>query len=264
MNVTKLQYRVKKEFGSDLYSFLRRKIQEEGLFDYEVASILKVNAASIGELRRAMGLSNQRKFIRRFEQNYGPDAVKVFKKIVDDPFKTLSDAARHFGFSREYARHVYKKLYGQPYSEEHKKKMLLRKLKKIEEKNMSSSRRRALMSVRERMRLLGLETGITNCGRAAVIVLDGKKVCLKISSSPVKINGKKYFHFNNMGCTCIDCDFYICICQDEKEEAHYIIPSDEMPKATLSILHPPVTDRTKYAKFREAWHLFKTGTESGD
>jgi hypothetical protein len=50
-----------------------------------------------------------------------------------------------------------------------------------------------------------------------------------------------------------DCDFFICVCQENGNNAHYIIPYDAMPKAGISIpIHP---GKSKYSQFREAWDL---------
>jgi len=81
--------------------------------------------------------------------------VKKFKKIIENPDNSLAGVARHFGFSREYARQVYKKVYGYPYTEAFQNKLQLRKRK------MLASRKKPkhlelLIKVREKMESLGL------------------------------------------------------------------------------------------------------------
>ncbi len=246
------------EIQEELKELLKKQVQEEGLFDYEIAAQLRVHPTLVSRIRKSLGLSKNKRFVRRFEQKYGKGAVDTFRRMVKDPEKSLSDVARHFGFTREYARHVYSKIYGQPYSVEHKKKLLARRKKRIEEKSQASKRMRVLRRVREKMSSHGISTDVKRRGRASLILSNGCKVALKISSSPVTINQRQYFHFNNNGCSCPDCDFFICICMHENKETHYVIPAHAMPKTTLSILHPS-SHNTKYAQYKEAWELLKQG-----
>jgi len=68
------------------------------------------------------------KFVERFERKYGKGAIAIFIGIIEKLSSNLSDVARAFGFTREYARHVYKKIYGVPYSEMRQAKLRLRRL----------------------------------------------------------------------------------------------------------------------------------------
>ena len=56
-------------------------------------------------------------FSVRFESKYGPGSVDEFNKIAMDPHKSLAEAARRYGFSREYARHVFRQIHGFPYTQ---------------------------------------------------------------------------------------------------------------------------------------------------
>lgn len=108
--------------GSNLFDFLKEKVEEEGLYDYEIARILGVGRGRIGQLRRDFGINRKNGFSRRFERKYGRDAVARFKNLVEDPKNSLADAGNYFGFSREYARQVYEKICGCPYTEAYKRK----------------------------------------------------------------------------------------------------------------------------------------------
>lgn len=248
----------------ELRELLVAKVQNEGLFDYEIASLLRVNPSLVSKVRRSLGLDNKKRFMRRFEQKYGQGAIGLFKEMVKDPDKSLSEVARHFGFTREYARHVYKKLFGEPYTLEHKRKLQAKRLKRMREQGGASARVRMIKRVVEKMRSFGIPTDVKRRGRASLILSNGCKVALKISSSPVTINRRQYFHFNNSGCSCPDCDFFICICIHEGKETYYVIPAHAMPKTTLSILSPAISQKTKYSRYQDAWDLLKQGCICGD
>ncbi len=111
-NKTILESYVEVRFDTDLYEFIRQKVQVDKLHDYEIASLLDVSDSTIRELRNAYGIKRANAFLRRFERRYGNGAVERFKKMVENPNSTLDDIGRHFEFSREYARQVYKKIYG--------------------------------------------------------------------------------------------------------------------------------------------------------
>ena len=113
---------VKEHFGMDLYDFIKYKAEEESFYDYEIASLLRVTPGLVRNLRNTFGIKRSNGFSRRFEGRYGKGAVERFKKIIEDPKNSLSDVARHFGFSRQYAWQVYRKIYGCPYTEAYKRK----------------------------------------------------------------------------------------------------------------------------------------------
>ena len=116
-NIAYLKERVRKRFGRGLHDFLKEKIEGEGLFDYEVAALLDVSPTLVRRFRLAYGLTRNRRagFRRCFERKYGPGAVNRFRELIEAPGTSLQDLAQHFGFSREYARQVFQKIYGFPY-----------------------------------------------------------------------------------------------------------------------------------------------------
>ncbi len=132
MTKTDLNERAKAYFGRDLNNLLRQKIEVEGAWDYEVADMLHVKHHHVGLLRRRLGLDRTRGFPGRFDRKYGPGAVMRFKETIENPEKNLTDAGDYFGFSREYARQVYRKLYGCAYGENHGKLKTLEKKRRFE------------------------------------------------------------------------------------------------------------------------------------
>lgn len=78
----------------------------------EIAGSLNVSPALIGRLRKEFGIKRADGFQRRFQNKYGEDALEVFQGMIEVSGASLSDVARHFGFSRQYASDVYKKIHG--------------------------------------------------------------------------------------------------------------------------------------------------------
>lgn len=111
-----LEAYARKHFGLTLYSFLKKKAKDEALYDHEIAGILGVSRGRIGELRRGLGISKKDGFEARFERKHGKGAVAQFKNLIENPATSLADVGNTFGFSREYARLVYREIYGIPYT----------------------------------------------------------------------------------------------------------------------------------------------------
>ena len=109
------------QFGMDLYGFIKQKIQVDQLYDYEIAFLLKVNKATIGKWRKAYGIKKADAFTRRFDRRYGKGSIEKFKKMAENPDIKLIEIAKHFGVTKQYVSHVYKKIYGCTYREAIKK-----------------------------------------------------------------------------------------------------------------------------------------------
>lgn len=99
----KLKSYVQVQFGTDLYGFIKRKSHVDGLYDYEIASLLKVSHSMVTKLRIAYGIKRADGFSGRFDRRYGKGSVEKFKKMAEHPDTTLTEIGRHFGFSKEYA-----------------------------------------------------------------------------------------------------------------------------------------------------------------
>ncbi len=92
--------------------FLHKKIAHEHLTDAEIARILGVATTTIFNWRHKFQIPRAEKFERKFTEKYGKDAISVFQRMVDRQ-ATFQEIGDHFGFTREYARQVYQKLYPQ-------------------------------------------------------------------------------------------------------------------------------------------------------
>jgi len=153
---TKLESYVKVQFGTDLYGFIKQKAQVDGLYDYEIASLLKASDSMIKKLRNAYGIKRVNGFSRRFDRKYGKGSVERFKKMVENPDSTLAETGRHFGFSKEYARQVYKRIYGSAYTEAFKKKRLVKKNKGLTRRTKRSKQFGDQTEVRKKIESMGL------------------------------------------------------------------------------------------------------------
>jgi hypothetical protein len=120
----------RERFGLSLYDFLRQKTEKEALYDYEIARILGVSRGRIGHLRRSLGINRKNAFAGRFERRYGKGAVTQFTNLIENPENSLADTGNHFGFSREYARQVYREIQGCPYTMAYRKRREKRARKK--------------------------------------------------------------------------------------------------------------------------------------
>jgi AraC-like DNA-binding protein len=249
-----LEIAVRARSGMDLPEFVRCKVEGEGLCDYEVAHLLNVDAASIGRLRKAYGIERANAFPRRFESTYGKGALETFKKIIEKPEKTLADVARHFGFSREYARQVFKKVYNVPYTQMHGKKIIKRKRLRFQTR-MKSKRVGSLMKVIAKLRSLGFEPCVVNQGSAFAIAINGLKLGFRSTSCCSQVGSKRYFRISRGRGPSPDHDFYICLCGTNGESVHYVIPSMMMPRSGVYLIPQASPEESKYARFKEAWNL---------
>ena len=153
---TKLESYVEAQFGMDLYGFIKQKAQVDGLYDYEIASLLEASDSMITKLRNAYGIKRVNGFSRRFDRKYGKGSVERFKKMAENPDSTLAEIGKHFGFSKEYARQVYKRIYGSAYTEAFKKKRLAKKKKGLTGRTKRSKQFGDLTEVSKKMKFMGL------------------------------------------------------------------------------------------------------------
>jgi len=91
-------------------TILREKIQYGSSSDQELAEILNVHPSTISRWRNRFDIPPADKFEKRFRKKYGRNSIEIFKKMVEEE-ASLQKIANHFGFTREYARQVYNKLY---------------------------------------------------------------------------------------------------------------------------------------------------------
>jgi hypothetical protein len=95
--------------------FIRTKIELERFTDAQIARLLNVGTSTVSHWRKKFHIKPADKFKRKFQEKYGPDALASFDIMIRHG-ATLQEIGRSFGFSREYARQVYNKLYHGSYS----------------------------------------------------------------------------------------------------------------------------------------------------
>ena len=96
--------------------FIREKVEIEAFTDAQIARLLNVGISTVSHWRYKFNIKPADKFRRKFKEKYGPDALECFDMMVRSR-ATLQKIADHFGFSKEYARQVYGKLYHGSYSD---------------------------------------------------------------------------------------------------------------------------------------------------
>jgi transposase len=101
---------------TNIERFIREKIEIEALTDAQIARLLNVGTSTISHWRNKFNIKPADKFKRKFKEKYGPDAIDSFDMMVQNQ-TTLQEIANYFGFTREYARQVYNKLYEGSYSD---------------------------------------------------------------------------------------------------------------------------------------------------
>ena len=95
--------------------FIRTKVEQERLGNAQIAQLLHVGTSTASHWRNKFHIKPADKFERKFQEKYGLDALACFDRIIRHG-GSLQEVANYFGFTREYARQVYTKLYHGSYS----------------------------------------------------------------------------------------------------------------------------------------------------
>ncbi len=251
----KLDPYVKAQYGLTLYEFMKEKIEAESLYLYEVAELLNLNVTKVSRLSKHFGIKNKNGFKKRFTVKYGTDAIQKFKTMIEDPEKSLAGVGRYFGFSREYARQVYKKIYGFAYTEIYREKLEEKEKQKPAPKK--KSKLYFLRKVMEKMISLGIDAYIFKEGTSYRIASKGFRVDVRISKKPLGVPGREYYRITYKKKYICNCDFVIFVCYTGKNQIHYIIPRKNLPKCGVVFFPKAGLYEYKYEKFREAWGLIK-------
>jgi hypothetical protein len=258
MKKTQLESFVKRSFHMTVRDFMKQKVERDGLTDTEISHILHIHWSTVGNLRRQFGLKKPHPFFRHFERSYGPGAVRRFKAIIEDPSTSLADVGRSFGFTRETARQIYQKIYGFPYTEAYRQK-LLRRRSKPDSLKFSSRRLIHLKTVKDKLTTMGLDPTIVVQGNSHLLVTNNNlRVAVFYNSKLRQTGTKKYFAVKALHKQKQGCDVFILTYLDKGVRGYYIIPNRYMPrKGTLIAISADDTNG-KYTQFKDAWHLLGT------
>lgn len=255
MNNKKIEDYITNSFKMTVKDFMRQMVEVKGLVDKEIAEMLNVSIRSVWNIRREYGLKKAGISLRRFEKRYGPNAITRFKTIIEDPSSSLADVGRHFGFSRENARQIYKKIYGFPYTETYKEKVISRRLK-ADSLKFNSGRLIHFKEVKNKISDIGLNPEVKfKSNSYSLTTENGFRVAVMYTSNLIEVGNKKYFQVNPVSKQKQDCDFFIIACLNNGNKNYYVIPNKVMPKKGTMIQASLNYANGKYSKFRDAWHL---------
>jgi hypothetical protein len=132
-----------------------------------------------------------------------------------------------------------------------------------ERKEKMARRWQAALAIQEKLEAMGLDTAIVRKRDGLQILVDAYRLALRLSSSHFKVGKKEYCRFSLSNSQFKRrCDFFVCVFQTGKEVTHYIIPRRFMPKSGFSVAVEATEKESKYAFFREAWHLVRPKPDS--
>jgi len=250
----RLQRHVETHFGMRLDEFIQYHHQEKLQTDGEIADILSVNLVMIGRLRKEFGIKKADRFSRRFRTTYGEDALAVFQEMVERPDASLSDVARHFGFSRQYASALCKKVYGRCYSETCRRAREAKNAD-LEERPRKPKQLKQVLAIKDKMESLGFAVRVHRTEYGCFLESNGFSLAVRSTSVYRSRGRREYFQATNLkGAARFDYDFLVVVCMRGKDHAYYIIPRKEVPVSGLSLI-PQDDSKSKYTRFKEAWRL---------
>ena len=238
--------------------FVRRTVDVRAPPDRDIADRYKVSL-TVRQRRKRYQRKRVDSPLGLFEQRYGPDAVRRFQSIIEDPCSSLADVGRQFGFTRENARQSYEKIYGFLYTETHKRKILLRRLK-ADSLRFSSGRLMHLRRVKEKITNEGLAPTILIEARSHVLVTNNNlRVAVVGASNLRRINNKKYLQVTILSRQRRACDFLVVSYFNNGDSIYYVIPSRVMPEKGTAIPVSSSDVNSKYSMYKDAWHLLRSG-----
>jgi hypothetical protein len=246
---------MKKLFDIPVQDLMQQVIKINGLVDSQIANTPDVNIPTIYKVGRQYKLKRGDFSLERLEIKYGPGFVIRFKSIIEDPSSALADVGRHFGFSREYVRLIFKKIYGFPYTEIYKKKKLIKKLK-VDSLKFSSGRLMYVKKVYDTIRSMGLNPKILIESKSHFLLTNNNLRLTVLHSSKLRqIGNTKYFYVNVINKHRKGCDFFILSYLNNGDSGYYVIPNECMPKKGALIAISSNHTNGKYSKFKNAWDL---------
>jgi len=237
-----------------------------------------------------MKMSRKRKIMRFDEKYKDKGGFEEFKSMVGE-LKTLEEIGKHFGFSRQNTAGLYRSFFGEPYSKiqrKRKRKKATEAAKRstdlnarLKEYNVQGKERSAKKTyytrvVKSQAEKLDIPAELYAKRNAAVrMKLNGHKVNISGTNTetiyhiPRRRKPSIYYRFAITSRPVDFCIFVLDLGEDEDFDryTYYIIPYDEIKDLTLITLKDTYSDYrrkkngdppSKYAKYRNAWHLLKT------
>ena len=257
----KMHLKAHRETATDtaLEDFVRPTVDVRGSPDRDSADTYKVRLPTVSWRRKRYQRKSVGSPLGLFEQRYGPDAVKKFQSIIEDPCSSLADVGRQFGFTRENARQTYEKIYGFSHTVTHKRKILLRRLK-ADSLRFSSGRLLHLRRVKEKIATEGLAPTILIEARSHLLVTNNNVRVAVVSASKLRrVKDKKYLQVTILSRQRRACDFLVLSYYNNGESMYYVIPGRVMPEKGTTIPVSSGDVKSKYSMYRDAWDLLRRG-----
>jgi len=206
-------------------------------------------------------------------KKYGFGIIMDFDDLNHRPFWNLVDVGNKHGFTREYARQIYKVLYGKAYGKAKVRKTSNRirseksiacthdpRRKFAEYKRNGSNIWKSALSEKmffDECEKRGLVSEIL-CNSEIDLKVSGYFIDVKSSFTPAKPKGAvtPFRHFRISRKQKEKCDFLACYHSGEK--AFFIIPKKEFPKSFKLYISEVKTNhyssKNRYWQYRNAWH----------
>jgi hypothetical protein len=215
----------------------------------------------------------------RLVERYGPDIISHFEKARTTPFYSLVDIAKKYGFSREYSRQLYEKIFGEPFTiaKKDKSKNIAEIGCKYNPKGKVANYKPGSLiyigAIAEKLfmcrcELLGYKVEMYHNSNID-IVINGFKVdvksATKCSATTKRYKDKKYWRFQ-VSCEQLNtCDFFAFYIYDD--DSFYILPNDQQhmnntSKRKVIYISEIKSDyhnaKNKYSEFKNRFDLLET------
>jgi hypothetical protein len=237
-----------------VFDFIHQKVERKGIDPMVLIELMRKSDWNNSSLWGQKIISPSPKTLRKLEERYGMDVIRVYQWLIEYPFVTLQDVGDFFGFTRESTRLIFKKLYGFPYSLLYAKKMGFQK--KVREsfssKRLSHSRRflykhLILMEAKRH----GLHASYHPKDYPFELIINGRTIGPRVAARKVKLKSDSDIEYYRCAGKKIYYNFFICICHHKKEFIYYVIPEKFYPWVALTF--PP--------KFRILLHRLQPGKD---
>ena len=207
-------------------------------------------------------------FRQRLVQRYGQDVVNDLETVKNKDKSNLRGIAAKYGFSREYARQIFKRLFGFSYTACLKAKISERREKVIKtlydpEKKLIRYKEESLRykgAIGEKLcmdicRTIGYEIAVCRESTATIdLVINGCKCEVKTAYIPFGKQKTHYYRFSARPSQLEKADYFVCYIYPLNK--FYVIPASEV-KAEAIYIPEHITTSSKYYKYDSAWHLLR-------
>ena len=218
---------------------------------------------------------------RRAIAKYGSDIINDLRAIKTKQYWTLTQIGEKYGFTREYARTLFKSLFGKASGHYIKQKSAKRKADFVslncandprhkvadyKDNSLQKKGAKAELLVFNKCKEMGFDVEVP-CDMVFDLKINGFNVDVK-STNKAHILGKgkigrsTYFRFATNPHQHEQCDFYACYVTPKN--TFYIIPKIAMSPSGCHIRENNIRYRSDYIpkridydQYKEAWHLLK-------